>query len=327
MGGIVTEEPAASGGIPWMEKIERIYLGVLRATILLLATLLILYTLWLAGTSSYKIFRSVDSVKEQPAVVAASEIADAQATMDTPESAAEPAVDTARQKTYAAFVTRYYRLYRTKFEPYRQPDDKILSKDEFDDLFVESEKRLATEASDKAAENADLDSLFKTMSEAADLPEVKKRLVGYKRAKKVNVTKQVQRTQTVRRRGWDSYSQACEDWFYRPYGCAVMRNVQVPYTETVTVLEFPQGTQSHEVLFRALQDKYLNLLATRRETNASQAQSQRDEIAQGNVDGKISLFTALQVFGGFIVLMFFFVLIAIERHQRRLAEQLKMLRV
>lgn len=314
---------AVPAAVPLLERIERIYLAVLRATILLLATLLVLYTFWLAGTSLYKILRSVDSVKEQPAAVAAEEIADAEATMETPESAAQPVVDTARQKMYTAFVNRYYRLYKAKFEPYRQGEDKILSKDEFDDLFVQSETRLADAPGDTASERSDLDGLYRTMSAAAGLPAVQKRLSGYQHAKKINVTKQVQRTRTVQRRGWDAYSQACEDWFYRPYGCAVTRAVQVPYTETVTVLEFPKGTQSHEVLFRALQDKYTNLLTTRRGENAARAQGQREEIAQGNIEGKLSLFTALQVFGGFIVLMFFFILIAIERHQRRLAEYLQ----
>ena len=36
-------------------------------------------------------------------------------------------------------------------------------------------------------------------------------------------------------------------------------------------------------------------------------------------DGKMSVVTALEVVGAFLSLMFFFLLIAIERHQRRIS--------
>jgi hypothetical protein len=43
----------------------------------------------------------------------------------------------------------------------------------------------------------------------------------------------------------------------------------------------------------------------------------------GIANGHLSLVTALQIAGGFLVLMFFFLLIAIERHQRRIAAELR----
>lgn len=112
----------------------------------------------------------------------------------------------------------------------------------------------------------------------------------------------------------------CSDWYVSPYGCPATRPVEVPYTETVTKLQYPAGTQSHTQIFKAFQDKYFQLLDERRQANATQAQEEREGILAGVAEGQLSLLTALQIVGGFLALMFFFLLIAIERHQRKLAE-------
>jgi hypothetical protein len=93
----------------------------------------------------------------------------------------------------------------------------------------------------------------------------------------------------------------------------------VPYNETIKVMELPQGTQSYSDIFRAFQAKYFDLLKARRESNASEAERERADISAANVAGRASFITALQVLGAFLVLMFFFLLIAIERHQRRIS--------
>lgn len=100
-------------------------------------------------------------------------------------------------------------------------------------------------------------------------------------------------------------------------GCSVLRTVEIPYTETVKAMEFPKGTQSHAQIFRAFQDRYIFLLRERREDAARQAQMERQDIIQGNIAGWDSLKIALAVVGMFLVLMFFFLLIAIEHHQRK----------
>ncbi|MFL0587740.1 hypothetical protein ACH0BU_14000, partial [Sphingomonas olei] len=62
---------------------------------------------------------------------------------------------------------------------------------------------------------------------------------------------------------------------------------------------------------------HFQLLAERRERNASEAASQRDEIVRGHAAGWNGLSQSILIAGGFLVLMFFFLLVAIERHQRR----------
>jgi hypothetical protein len=84
-------------------------------------------------------------------------------------------------------------------------------------------------------------------------------------------------------------------------------------------MQFPEGTQSHAQIFRAFQDRYFSLLQERREANSSAAEKKRQDIIASISDGKLSLLTALQVLGAFLALMFFFLLIAIERHQRRIS--------
>jgi hypothetical protein len=119
--------------------------------------------------------------------------------------------------------------------------------------------------------------------------------------------------------GWDSSSTACSNWYADPVGCSVSRAVPHTYTENVTTLQYPKGTESHTQIFRAFQDRYFDLLQQRRRDNASKAEEQRQNIVSSIADGKMSLVTALELLGAFLALMFFFLLIAIERHQRRIS--------
>ncbi|WP_155006540.1 hypothetical protein [Sphingomonas hengshuiensis] len=300
-----------------------IYLRFLRAIILVIATILILYTAYLAVSGLYRVAQSPSSVREAVASVAANEISDAeQPEAVSPEAGKGPVADSEQQKFYSNFVERYFRLFHTKFEPFRQPEDKVLSRDEFDDSFVQSAARLnaATAGSVTfSSDRADLESLLAAMTAAAVEPRTIQRLRRYKAAKKVAVQRQIRKTRIEYRRGWNSLSTSCDGWFYSPIGCAERRAVEVPYSETTKAMEFPKGTQSHSQIFHAMQDKFFTLLENRRSSNAATAEARRIEIAESNVRGSIDLSLALRIFGGFIALMFFFLLIAIERHQRRIA--------
>ncbi len=306
-------------------RAERVYLRILRAMILIIATVLIGITLWLTIVSLYKLSRSPDSVEQDVATVSAGELVDAQAPDSAPEAIEETGKPTAspeQRAFYRDFVDRYYGLFRARFEPFRQAEDKQLRPDEFDDSFIKSEQRLDRVARgelDFAQDQDDLRNLLAVMTAAADNPTTRQRLQRYKSAKKVPVQTKVQRTRTEYRRGWDSSSTACADWYYSPIGCAVQRVVQVPYMESVTSMEFPKGTQSHTDLFRAFQDRYFELLTQRRQENASEANAKRQEIVAGKIEGSGGLAIAMQAFGAFLALMFFFLLIAIERHQRRIS--------
>jgi hypothetical protein len=289
------------------------------------ATLLLAYCAWLGVSSAYKISRSPDSVVEEPSTVTADDLVDAQA----PDAEAEIAqtglksvVNPAYRQYYSNFVHRYFALFQTKFAPYRQPDDKQLGEREFDDSFLNTAARLdAIHKGDLKfdADRSDLEALYRSMSAAAEKPKTLERLRRYQSARKVPVSTRVQRTRFSMERGWDSNSTACASWYESPIGCPVVRPVEVPYTETVNSMQFPKGTQSHTQIFRAFQDRFFALLQERRAANSSAAEKKRQDIIASIADGKLSLVTALQVLGAFLVLMFFFLLIAIERHQRRIS--------
>ncbi|MEN3748150.1 hypothetical protein TPR58_13320 [Sphingomonas sp. HF-S3] len=307
------------------DRIEAIYLRVLRAIVLIIATLLLIYVAYLGVTGLYALSRSPDSVQETAATVAANEIVDAEEAEVRREATRTPVANAEHQKFFSDFVSRYYALFRGKFEPYRQPTDKVLTRDEFDDNFVQSELRLAAVTDGSRLfdqDKADLEALLATMTAAAAEPKATVRLQRYKTAKKVAAKREVRKTRTAYRSGWNSYSTACEDWYYSPMGCAERRAVEVPYTDTITVMEFPKGTQSHAQIFRAMQDQYFSLLESRRSANATDAENQRMEILIGKDQAWTDFGRAVQIFGGFVILMFFFLLIAIERHQRHISAAL-----
>ena len=318
--------PLARRASAALEKAEKFYLRVLRAGILIIATLLLLYAAWLAVSSIYKLSRSTDSVVEEQASVSADEITNAEApAIEKTVAANEPSQNPEHRRFYDAFAKRYFTIYQAKFERYRQTDDKKLTLSEFDDTYLNTPQRLQAIASGELSfedDRDDLESLHKVMAEAADKPLTQERLVKYQKARKVPVQQKVERTRTTYRRGWDSYSTACYNWYESPIGCSVMRPVQTNYTETVTKMEYPKGTQTHAQIFRAFQDRYFELLQERREENAAKAERDRQNILAGFIEGELSLVTALQVLGAFMVLMFFFLLIAIERHQRRLSREM-----
>ena len=308
-----------------MDKAERFYLRILRALILIIATLLLAYAGWLAASSLYKISQSPDSVLEKDASVSADELTNAQ--MPTAAGAGSKRNGEGRaspiyRNYYQSFVDRYYRLYRAKFEPYRKQEDKQLSRTEFDGAFLNSaarEQAIRKGELNFEDDRADLDTLLTVMSAAADKERTVARLNRYRNAKKVAVSEKIQKTRTTYQEGWDRTSTACSNWYETPVGCSATQTIEIPYTETVTKMQYPAGTQSQTQIFRAFQDRYFQLLQERRDSNAIEAQQARKTIVAGIEQGHLSLMIALQILGGFLVLMFFFLLIAIERHQRKLA--------
>jgi hypothetical protein len=84
-------------------------------------------------------------------------------------------------------------------------------------------------------------------------------------------------------------------------------------------MKLPAGVLSHADLFGAYQDAYASRLAEKRQANAAAAERQRSEILADNLNGRERLWLALSVVGGFLALMFLFLLIALERHQRKIA--------
>lgn len=310
-----------------LDRVEKLYLKALRAALLIVATILILCAVAWAGINLMKVMRSPSSVVEAPSAVSASEIALPVSHTSGRSAALEVKQDQlGKQRSYYDnFVKRYYSLYRSKFQPYIRSDDKTLSIGEFDDVTIDSASRLnAIRQGDLSFETdkQDLEAFLPVVTEASSSAATADRLAKYRVAKKQPVTSTVQRTRFETRRGWDSYSESCAAWYESPIGCAVNRRVEVPYRERVTVLRYPNGISSPSEVLKSYQDKYFGLLSERRSANAMKANAEKQEIAAGNVAGWAGLSQSVLIAGAFLVLMFFFLLVAIERHQRRLTSSI-----
>ncbi len=228
---------------------------------------------------------------------------------------AQPASDplTSQKKFYADFTKRYYTLFKAKFEPFKKADDPALDRKAFDQRYVSTDDRLDAIKEGNIAfqqDAADLESLLKTMTTAAADQKTVDRLRTYQSAKKVPVT----RTELGTRQ--ERYCYYYSDYFGQ---CGVWDTRTVPYTRKVQEMKLPPGIVSHADLFGAYQDAYLSKLAEKREANGAEAARARGEIMADNADGPVRLWSALQVIGAFLALMFLFLLIALERHQRKIA--------
>lgn len=297
-----------------LNKLERTYLATIRAIALAAATFLVLYAIWLAASGFYKTSRDVSSVKEDPAVVSPEEVTEIDLRQVT-KAAAQPTSDSfaAEKRYYADFAKRYYTLFKARFESFKRPDDQALDQKAFDQRYLRTSERVEAikeGTGNFAQDSADLESLLTTLATAAANQKTIERLQAYKAAKKTAVT----RTESGTR----------EETYCSYYGvyideCISYATRTVPYKRTIQEMKLPAGIVSHADLFSAYQDRYLSRLAEKREASASAAQRERDEIIADNSNGQARLWSALSVVGGFVVLMFLFLLIALERHQRKIA--------
>lgn len=297
-----------------LNKLERAYLNAIRAIALAAATIMVIYAIWLAASGTYKASRDSSSVKEEPAVVSPQEVTGIdlkEATTDAAAPSSDPLA--APRRFYADFTKRYYGLFKAKYEPFKKTDDRPLDQKAFDQRFLDTSGRLQAikeGSANFAQDSADLETLLTTMTAAAADQKTVQRLRTYQSAKKIPVTK----TETATRS--ETYCSYYSDYFEQ---CMVTDTRSVPYTRKTQELKLPAGVISHSDLFGAYQEAYLTKLANKREANAAAAQRARDEIAADNADGAMRLWYSLLVIGAFLALMFLFLLIALERHQRKIA--------
>ena len=302
-----------------LDRVEAIYLKILRGAILIIATGLIIYAAGLAVYGLYHVTKSPDSVEEEVAKVDANELTSAELTTQPARSPGTPRENPAHRRGYGGFLNAYFQLFQRHFEPFRQSSDAPMERAQFNNRFFDIDERIAAIARGQLnyeGDMADLRTLLEVMTAAATLPESRARLQRYRAAQRVEVCENVERTRTTYEASWDPFGTTCPNWMV-DMGCASRRPVQSPYTARECSMRFPEGTQSHAQIFRAFQDRYFGLLRERREANAACAQQARLSIVSGIAQGEVDLWFALQVLGAFLILMFFFLLIAIERHQRK----------
>jgi hypothetical protein len=312
----IQEPGRAKNARRFLARAEELYLGALRAATLLIASAILLYVTWLLIVGIYNYSRSTSSVVEAPAAVSAQELAEMslkEPTATDRSNSSQASAETKVDAFYKDYTKRYHAVFQQKFERYRQASDPKLSLSQFDDSYLKTADRrqaIAEGDLDFTQDKDDLNSLLKVVDEASDLPETKANLAKYQSTPKRRVTKQVRRTRTER---------YCSYYGYYIDECIMYSSRQVPYVENRVSYELPKGIVSYRDLFGRLQDNYLNGLQTKRADNEADALRQRSEILEANERGRSQLQLALIAGASFLALMFFFLLIAIERHQRALA--------
>lgn len=290
-------------------RVEKAYLELLRTLALVFATLLLLYVAWLAVTAAYNIARDPDAVEVEPVTINAEEIVNLVSQGETLSN---------EEKEFNQFRDQYFRLYQERFEAFNQSDDKTLNVDEFTNAFLamfDNGQLSGEDESFTLVPSSDFPGLLQIMSDAADFPVTAERLTTYQNALKERIVRQSRRTRN--KRVCERYTE--DGWYIR---CVRYGNRTVPYTETNVEVRLPEGVLTPRQLFATYQENYLSELSARRENNESVALNEREERAAANLRGRADLASAAQLILGFLAVMFLFLLIAIERHQRKIAARL-----
>lgn len=296
-------------------RTEMVYLEILRTAALLVATLILAWIVWLLASSAYKISRDADAVEVADVAVSAQDVANIK--MDAAEGGQAPLDRPKTDSAFQQFRRDYFSLYRTSFERYRHSDDRRLSEGQFADRFLQGfgQRQLdpLADAPGSYVSESDFKGLLETMRAAAKLPVTVERLSKYRQTPKVRVSNEVRRTRQ---------EQYCE--YYSSYDgeCYYYGSRTVPYTQTVSRMKVPDGVIAPQDLFAAYQDNYLGTLYSGREKNSAAANTEKSNRLRANEEGWLGLSNAVWFGAVFFGVMFFFLLIAIERHQRVIAARL-----
>ncbi|MBH1943340.1 hypothetical protein I5L01_03750 [Erythrobacter sp. YJ-T3-07] len=323
-----------------LARVETVYLEVLRAAALIVATLILFGIVWLLISSAYRLSRDADGVELAPVAVTAQQVVDIE-DGDGEDTKTADAANDKGPSDFEAFRDKYFALYQSNFEKYLKDDDSKLSKDAFTDRFLvgfadqgEMMEDMTVEAAADIAESAamadamvdeyafeprflrpdDYPDLLATMREASTLPLTIERLKKYADTPKVRSERKVRRTRQ------ESYCEYYSDYFGE---CLTYGSRTVPYETTEVDMVMPEGVLDPKALFGAYQDSYISTLLREREKSSSEAAEERSARLEANAKGWLGLSNALWFAGAFLVLMFFFLLVAMERHQRRMAAQLQ----
>lgn len=299
-----------------LDKIERAYLLALRIGVLAIATICLTCAAFFALDAVWRMFVSTDvpvaATVVEPAEVSAAMRDFAAASGSESDSEAPQIPEYVRQR-HAAFMRQvfasYHRIYAAAAERYNKDEDEVLSPEQLADrlgysleIYAAGESPITRAFVEEAAFQEQIQAAATAaMAEPASVSL----LSQYRDAQRVERC----HTRNVRR----TVRQTCG--YYYTYDCS--------YTETVPVREcemvYPDGIVSPLAAFTQSDQAFGELWAAetiRHEQEASATIAAR-HATRSQIGPKLIL--ALQVVGSFLVIMFFFLMIAVERHLRKLA--------
>lgn len=306
---------------PWLnaarlERVETAYLQALRVAGLLIATLCLIAALFFAGDAAWRFFVKTDVAPEPTAVdsaILAQQVA-APPSNDSNNSGGEAdPFKTAHDAFKKEFWPKYYAIYHRAYQQNRNTADTLISSDDMlavlgydldqyraafenDSFNATSVKRMVN---DKAYQEAALTHVSQVMTASP----VQARLNAYKTA-----TKSEQRCTTTPRT--ERVYRTCG--YYYVYDCSYTRTVQDRRCEAV----FPETVLTPAAAFERADAVFASAWIGDEEAKQSEADSKRAEreLTRMGIGPRIQM--ALMIIGGFFTVMFFFLLVAIERHLR-----------
>lgn len=297
-----------------LEKIEAAYLLALRVAGLVAASLCLLAALFFAGDALWR-FAVPTKVSPEPTSVNTEALArmvsaapEATATTSSKSDPYKAAHDVFKRDVWP----KYYGIYAKAAQTYRNDQAPVVSSDKMMDSlgYDLASYREASEEGDGLAPVVRLvnDATYQQtalhhVGEIFNSPAVKARLNAFTRAAKsreVCTTTPV--TQTVR--------QVCG--YYYVYDCSYTRTVQQRRCEN----HFPENVLSPAAAFEKADLVFAMEWADdeTRKANIAQAKSDDRQALRDGIGPRFQM--ALVILAGFLVVMFFFLLIAIERHLR-----------
>ncbi|HMO76914.1 MAG TPA: hypothetical protein PKD99_07280 [Sphingopyxis sp.] len=321
------------------EGAEARYLGLLRVSSLILATILLIGASIFILMGAVKQIGSSDIEPELAKVaigdlIPAEEPQGARATQSKPKSPDGKPPPLWAQRFTSAQQQRLYGIYKDKFEPSRRADEQPLARERFFEQAFPDERlealdllpvaRIAGANGKPLTGFAQLaDALAVALDEAAATPAVKRQLSAYKSASKVEVceTKIVSRSRQIR--VWDSQSMGCAYWYEYPYGCSVTRTINEPVSTRSCAMRLPGALKRPVALYGELVGRYAETAMAGVEREAVVAAEKRAETLARKAEGKGALVSGGQWFLAFMAVMFLYLIVAMERHQRRLAARIE----
>jgi hypothetical protein len=239
----------------------------------------------------------------------------------TDKTPAKPSVDNAiKAKTLA--------IFRSRFKPSQRPDDKLTEDQVVDFIWTDAMLAGYTELAGAGLTDAQgkelntpaavMNDALSAVDTAAQTPEFQKKLAAYRNAQKQNVCTDHFSVRSRLVSGWDSTSTNCEDWYKSPVGCPGTRLVEEPVTEKVCEMKFPDGLLSPVEQYSIALAVYGQTAKQKSDDAKAQARNKTNENALRKETGKERVMLAAEVFLGFLGIMFLYLFIALERHNRSL---------
>lgn len=305
-----------------LERLESAYLQALRIAGLVIATLCLIAAIAFAANALWRLAVTTD-VAPEPTSVDSSTIAQQIVAQSEPQGndktgdASDPAT-IAYNEFKSDFWPKYYEVYKSAYQKYTNNSDPLVESDELIvqlgytlDFFRETlgendfgeaavyADRIQRMVSDPSYQEAAL----KHVTEAMNASVLQPKFSAYKTA-----TKSEERCTTTPRS--ERVRRTCG--YYYVYDCSYTRTVQVRRCEAVfpeTVLTPAMAFARADMIFA---ESWLYDEAIKRDiARTERAKRQETRAAIGP-----NLQLALMIIAGFFVVMFFFLLVAIERHLR-----------